>query len=119
MSLFVDPDGNILHINNGSTSSSETYLDAADVAIGRKGKKQLADLIRNTKLVKRRGSAFLKEYMIKRRETAMSIDDLLDEYVAALPPDSLHNFQIVLGIFRTGSSIAMLTKPFKPPHHVH
>lgn len=104
LSLFVDPDGNILHINNGSTSSSETYLDAADVAIGRKGKKQLADFDKEYNAGER-GTVFLKEYMIKRRETSMSIDDLLDEYVAALPPDSLRNFQIVLGIFELAPSL--------------
>lgn len=104
MSLFVDPEGNILHVNNGSTSSSETYLNAADVAIGRKGKKQLVDFDKEYKAGER-STAFLKEYMLKRQETAIPYDELLDEYVLALSPDSLRNFQIVLGIFEMAPSL--------------
>ena len=99
MSIYVDPNGNILHVNNGSTSSSDVYENGAEIAWSRKGQKQLADYDKEYKAGVR-NLAFLREYMVKKREASMSIDDLLDEYVAFLPIDSLDNFQSVKTIYQ-------------------
>lgn len=104
MSLYVDPNGNILHVNNGSTSSHFVYQEGADLALSRKGKKQLADYDKEYKAGVR-SLAFLREYIIKKREASMSIDDLLDEYVALLPADSLNNFQAVGAILEFAPSL--------------
>ncbi|GGM85197.1 hypothetical protein GCM10010967_16460 [Dyadobacter beijingensis] len=98
LSLYVDPNGNILHVNNGSTSDWETYEQGAKVAWSRKGKKQLADYDKEYKSGKR-DAVFLKEYMAKKREASMAIDGLLDEYVTGLPEDSLRRFQTVKEIY--------------------
>ncbi|MGV3602913.1 MAG: thioredoxin family protein [Dyadobacter fermentans] len=94
MSLFVDASGNILHVNNGSTGYSGTYESGAELALSRKGQKQLADYDKDYKAGVR-GLVFLREYMTKKREASMPVDQLLDEYVAFLPIDSLANYQSV------------------------
>lgn len=98
LSLYVDANGNILHVSNGSTSNSHVYQVGADLALSRKGQKQLADYEKEYKNGER-GLAFLKGYMGKKREASMPVDDLLDEYVALLPADSLHSFQTVKTIY--------------------
>jgi hypothetical protein len=104
MSLYVDPNGNILHVNNGSTSSHYVYEEGADLALSRKGKKQLTDYDKEYKAGVR-SLTFLSEYIVKKREASMSIDDLLDEYVALLPADSLNNFQAVKAILDFAPSL--------------
>lgn len=120
MSLYVDSEGNILHVNNGSTGDSYTYLNGAELALDRKGKKQLPDYEREYKAGVRT-SAFMREYMVKKQESSMAIDDLLDEYVASLSPDSLGNFQIVKGIFEffpAVNSLAYQTIKSKTPKSI-
>jgi len=120
MSLYVDSDCNILHVNNGSTGDSYTYLNGAKLALDRKGKKQLPDYEREYKAGVR-ASAFMREYMVKKQESSMAIDDLLDEYVASLPTDSLSNFQTVKGIFEffpAVNSLAYQTIKTKTPKSI-
>ena len=120
MSLYVDSDGNILHVNNGSTGDSYTYLQGAERALDRKGRKQLPDYERDYKAGMRK-PAFMREYMVKKRESSMAIDDLLDEYVASLPVDSLGNFQTVKGIFEffpAVNSLAFQTIRTKTPKSI-
>jgi tetratricopeptide (TPR) repeat protein len=104
LSLYVDPDGNILHVNNGSTSNSYVYEKGAELALSRKGRKQLSDYDKEYKNGER-GITFLKEYIIKKREASMAVDELLDEYVASLPADSLNNFQTVKAIYEFAPSL--------------
>jgi len=110
MSLYVDPNANILHVNNGSTSSSTVYETGAKLAISRKGQKQLADYDKEYKNGER-GLTFLREYIIKKREASMAVDPLLDEYVASLPADSLSNFQTVKTIY--GFAPALNSKAYQ------
>lgn len=120
MSLYVDSDGNILRVNNGSTGDSYTYLNGAERALDRKGKKQLPDYEREYKAGVR-APAFMREFMIKRRESSMAIDDLLDEYVGSLSTDSLSSFKIVKGIFEFSpavNSLAYQTIKTKTPKSI-
>ncbi|MHA4741602.1 thioredoxin family protein [Dyadobacter sp. MSC1_007] len=104
MSIYADPAGNILHVNNGSTSSVDTYLSGADLALSRKGQKQVADYAREYQAGER-SADFMRAYMVKKRETSMVIDDLLDEYVEGLPEDSLRNFNTVKFIYQMSPSL--------------
>lgn len=104
MSIYADANGNILHVNNGSTSAAHTYDEAADLAIGRKGQKQVADYEREYRAGER-SSAFLKAYVLRKRETSMAADDILDEYVEGLPEDSLRNFNTVKFIYEMAPAI--------------
>ena len=120
MSLYVDAEGNILHVNNGSTGDSYTYLNGAERALDRKGEKQLPDYEKEYKAGVR-APAFMREYMVKKQESSMAIDDLLDEYVASLPTDSLSNFQTVKGIFEffpAVNSLAYQTIKTKTPKSI-
>lgn len=98
ISIYVDPKGNILHVNNGSTSNYFTYEQGAEVALSRKGRKQLADYEQEYKAGARE-PAFMREYLTKRREASMAIGELLDAYVTALPADSLRDLQHIKQIY--------------------
>ncbi|SDE50164.1 Thioredoxin-related protein [Dyadobacter soli] len=104
VSLYVDAEGNILHRFNGSTSHSKAYLDFAQIALGRKGGKQLSDFEKEYQNGER-SAAFLKAYIQKRREVNMPTSDLLDEYVGKLPVDSIKNFQVVKFIYQQGPTM--------------
>lgn len=104
VSLYVDPDGNILNRFFGSTSNANAYLEHAKVAIGRKDGKQLSDFEKEYKNGER-SAAFLKSYIQKRRELNMPSDNLLDEYVGKLPVDSISNFNIVKFIYHQGPAL--------------
>jgi thioredoxin-related protein len=104
ISLFIDADGNILNRFNGSTSRPATYEEQADIALGRKDEKHLSDFNKEYK-DGARSSAFLKEYMVKRKEVALPADDLLEDYIGQLPVDSLKNYEVVKFIYKQGPSL--------------
>lgn len=104
VSLYVDAEGNILNRFNGSTSNSKVYLENAQVALNRKEGKQLTDFEKEYKNGER-SAAFLKAYILKRREAHMPAGDLLDEYVGKLPVDSINNFHVVKFIYQQGPTM--------------
>jgi len=104
VSLYIDADGNILNRFNGSTSAAFVYAEQADIAVGRKGGKKLADYEKEYKAGER-SSRFLKEYIFKRKELSLPIDALLEEFVGQLPIDSLKNYEVVRFILGQGPSI--------------
>ncbi len=104
VSLFVDADGNILNRFNGSTSAGFVYAQQADIAISRKGEKQMGDYVREYN-AGARSSKFLQEYIVKRRKVQLPVDDLLDEYVGQLPVDSLKSYNVVKFIYSQGPSL--------------
>ena len=104
MALFADADGNILSRNNASTSNPGFYLEQADVALGRRGQKHLNDYVKQYRAGER-SPEFLKEYMLKRREQNMPVEDILDEYVGQLPAGSLQDFNTVKFIYKLGPCI--------------
>ncbi|MCE6991728.1 DUF255 domain-containing protein [Dyadobacter sp. CY323] len=118
ISLFIDPSGNILARYNGSTSYSKLYLDQAGLALSRVGSKHVNEYIKEYKAGEK-SAAFLKEYLGKLRESQLSLDNVLDEYVDGLPDDSLNNFNTIRFIYQQGPSldskaykrIRSLTKP--------
>ncbi|SEJ48504.1 hypothetical protein SAMN05216327_11192 [Dyadobacter sp. SG02] len=104
VSLYVDTEGNILNRFNGSTSNSKIYLENAQVALDRKGGKQLSDFEKEYQNGER-SAGFLKAYIQKRREINMPTNDLLDEYVGKLPVDSITSFQVVKFIYQQGPAM--------------
>jgi thioredoxin-related protein len=104
VSLYVDSDGNVLNRFNGSTSNANVYLEHAQVAMSRKGTKQLSDFEKEYKNGER-SAAFLKAYIQKRREVNMPSGDLLDEYIGKLPVDSLTSFNMVKFIYQQGPTM--------------
>lgn len=104
VSLYVDAEGNVLNRFNGSTSNSNAYLESAQVALSRKGSKQLKDYEKEYQGGER-SAAFLKAYILKRSEVNMPTNDLLDEYVGKLPVDSIANFHVVKFIYQQGPTL--------------
>jgi tetratricopeptide (TPR) repeat protein len=104
LSVFADPAGNILQRHSGSTNSGMVYAEQADLALNRKGKKQLSEYIREYQAGER-SSAFMRSYMLMRRESAMPVEDLLDEYTSLLPVDSLLNLETIKFIYQQGPAL--------------
>ncbi|WP_353720980.1 hypothetical protein [Dyadobacter sp. 676] len=104
VSLYVDPEGNILNRFNGSTSNSNAYLEHAQVALNRKNGKQLSDFEKEYKNGER-SAAFLKAYIQKRREVNMPTNELLNEYIGKLPIDSIADFRVVKFIYQQGPTL--------------
>lgn len=104
VALFLDADGNVLNRFNGSTSAPFTYAEQADVALSRRGKKQLSAYVKEYNEGER-SPQFLEEYLKKVKEALLPADDLLDEYVAALPVDSLQTFRTVRFIYNMGPAL--------------
>lgn len=104
VSLYVDAEGNVLNRFNGSTSNSGAYFDYARTALSRKGSKQLSDFDKEYQNGER-SAAFLKAYILKRREVNIPANDLLDEYIGKLPIDSIVNFHVVKFIYQQGPTL--------------
>jgi tetratricopeptide (TPR) repeat protein len=109
LSVFVDTAGNILQKHNGSTSSGMVYAEQGDLALSRKSKKQLSEYIREYQAGER-SPAFMRSYILARRESAMPVDDLPDEYVGTLPADSLLNFEKIKFIYKQGPALNSKTQ---------
>jgi thioredoxin-related protein len=104
ISLFIDADGNILNRYNGSTSRALTYDEQAEIALGRKDEKHLSDYEKEYK-AGARSSGFLEEFIVKRKEVTLPVDDLLEEYVGRLPVDSLGNYEVLKFVYLQGPSL--------------
>lgn len=104
VSLFADPEGNLLNRYNGTTNNAGTYLENAKLAIQRKSGKQLSDYEKEYQKGER-SIVFLKEFIRKRREVNLPSGDLLDEYVGKLPVDSLADLQVIRFIFQQGPTL--------------
>lgn len=115
VSLFVDPQGNILHRYEGSTSAGFIYAEQADIALSRRGGKQLDQFIKEYE-GGQRSLPFLKEYIVKRKQSSLSVEDFLDEYVTLLPADSLKNYNTIRYIYAQGPSLD--SKAYKSIHAV-
>ncbi|KAA0992393.1 thioredoxin family protein [Dyadobacter aurulentus] len=104
ISVFADAYGNILERQNGSTNNATVYSDKADVAISRKGKKGITAYSKEYQAGSR-STGFLKEYLDMLKQLDMDNGEVLDEYTAQLPPDSLKHFGIVKFIYQQGPTL--------------
>ena len=104
VSLYIDADSNVLNRHNGSTSAGFVYAEQADIALGRKGDKRLSDFEKEYK-AGQRSSQFLREYITKRKEISLSVNELLEQYVGQLRVDSLTNFDIIRFVYSNGPSL--------------
>ncbi|MDQ6477906.1 hypothetical protein [Dyadobacter sp. LHD-138] len=100
----MDPQGNILHRYEGSTSAGFVYAEQADIALSRRGGKQLDQFMKEYEAGDR-SLPFLKDYIVKRKQSALSVEDILDEYVALISVDSLKNFNTIRYLYAQGPSL--------------
>lgn len=88
VSLFLHPDGSLIHRNEGSTSFAYVYIQEADKALAMREQTPLNELDQQFARGDR-SLPFLKTYLNRRKALNLSTDDLLDTYVRQLPADSL------------------------------
>lgn len=108
LSVFADPDGNILEIQNGSTNNAMLYAEKADIALGRKSEKGINEYAKEYQSGNR-SSEFLRKYLLKLGELQMNADEVLDSYTAQLPADSMQNFNTVRFIYKQGPALNSTT----------
>ncbi|TDE17118.1 hypothetical protein [Dyadobacter psychrotolerans] len=104
VSLFIDAGGNILNRFNGLAGAGFMYAEQAEVALKRRSGKQLNDYAREYSSGVR-SQKFLEEYIVKRRQAGMPVDELLEKYTGGLPLDSLSSFRVVKFIYMHGPSL--------------
>lgn len=104
VSLFLDANGNILNRLNGVAGAGFMYAEQADIALKRRTGKQLSDYAKEYG-GGTRSQKFMEEYIVKRRQAGMPVDELLEKYTGGLPLDSLTNFRTVKFIYLHGPSI--------------
>ncbi|MCE7063277.1 thioredoxin family protein [Dyadobacter sp. CY343] len=104
ISVFTDTEGNILEMQNGSTSNPQAYAEKADLALRRRGARGINSYTQEYRAGSR-SLPFLREYLVKLKELEMVTDEVLDEYTSQLPPDSLANFNTVRFIYQFGPAL--------------
>lgn len=97
-SVFLDTDENPLARYCGTTSFDRAYLEKAEEAIAKNKQRPLASFAQ-AYAKGDRSSAFMRTYIIRRRETGLSVQELLDDYVTHLPNDSLRSAELLRFIF--------------------
>ena len=104
VSLFIDANGNILTRLNGVAGAGFMYAEQAGIALKRRTGKQLGDYAKEYS-GGTRSQKFLEEYIVKRRQAGMPVDELLEKYGSGLPLDSLNSFRIVKFVYQHGPSL--------------
>jgi len=87
--LFIDNSGTVIHKFLKTTSSSREYLSQIDVALLKAGENIKIIELENEYKKGNRTFGFLQSLLQKRRSLNFPTDSLLDEYIEALPVDSL------------------------------
>lgn len=100
-SIFLDGDENLLLKHPGTTSFALAYLEAADKALVRRNETPIGVLEKQYASGNRQ-AAFLRNLVARRSELGLANDDVLDEYVRALPPDSLRTLSLQTFLFGQG-----------------
>lgn len=104
VAVFADPNGNVLNKFLGSTDAGFKYAEEADIALKRRSGKQLSDYEKEYN-AGARSPKFLEEYISKRFDAKLPVDELLDQYVGKLTVDSLQNLRIVKFIYSQGPTV--------------
>jgi hypothetical protein len=89
--LFLDNNGTAVHKYLRTTSFSKEYLNQVDIALSKAGENLAINELEKEYKKGNRSFGFLEVLLQKRKALNMPTDSLLDEYVAALPTDSLNS----------------------------
>jgi hypothetical protein len=87
--LFLDNNGTAVHKFLKTTSFSREYLNQVDIALSKAGENLAINELEKEYKKGNRSFGFLEVLLQKRKALNMPTDSLLDEYVEALPGDSL------------------------------
>jgi hypothetical protein len=89
--LFLDNNGTAVHKFLKTTSFSKEYLNQVDIALSKAGENLAINELEREYKKGNRSFGFLEVLLQKRKGLNMPTDSLLDEYVDALPSDSLNS----------------------------
>ncbi|MGZ3880552.1 MAG: thioredoxin family protein [Flavisolibacter sp.] len=109
--LFIDNNGTLVHKFLSTTSRSSEYLNQTDIALAKAGESLKINELEKEYKSGNRSYGFLETLLLKRRALNFPTDSLLDEYVDALPPDSLNTVNTICFIAQMTPYID--SKPFK------
>jgi hypothetical protein len=87
--LFIDNNGTVVHKFLKTTSFSKEYSDQVDIALMKAGENLKINELEKEYKNGNRTFGFLQSLLEKRRSLNFPTDSLLDEYIEALPDDSL------------------------------
>jgi hypothetical protein len=87
--LFIDNNGTIIHKFLKTTSRSKEYLDQTNIALAKAGENLKINELEKEYKKGNRSYGFLQTLLLKRRTLNLPTDSLLEEFIDALPPDSL------------------------------
>ncbi|MBO0938953.1 hypothetical protein J2I47_20540 [Fibrella sp. HMF5335] len=100
-SIYLDTDENPLARFCGSTSFDRAYLEKAEEALTNQRERPMKSII-DAYGKGDRSSALMRQYIVRRRQMGLTTNDLLNEYVRALPADSLQSAALLRFIFEQG-----------------
>lgn len=93
--LFIDNNGTVVHKFLKTTSFSKEYSNQVDVALMKAGESLKINELEKEYQKGNRSFGFLQSLLLKRRSLNLPTDSLLEEYIDALPPDSLKSIGTV------------------------
>ena len=100
-SLFLDTEENLLFKYPATTSYALMYLEAADKALAERNRVPI-NVLEKEYVTGKRDPAFLRNLIERRTQLTLANDDVLDEYVRILPPDSLRTLSLQTFLFGQG-----------------
>ena len=109
--LFIDNNGTLIHKYPVSTTHPDQYLAQVDIALAKAGETLKINELEKEYKNGNRSYGFLEALLSKRQSLRFPTDSLLDEYVDALPPDSLKSINVICFISKMTPYID--SKPFK------
>ena len=87
--LFLDNNGTLIHKFLQTTSRSKDYLVQTDIALSKAGENLGISELEKEYKKGNRSYGFLQMLLLKRKTLNLPTDSLLDEYIDAVPTDSL------------------------------
>ena len=94
-SFFIDNNGTLLHKFPATTSFSKDYFKHIDLALNKAGESLKIDQLEKEYKSGTKSINLLEQLLLKKKTLGFSIDDLLEEYVALLPADSLKSIRTI------------------------
>ena len=110
--LFLNSDGTLIHRYPGSSTRSQPYKEHIDMALYRAGESLKVSELEKEYRNGNRAPGFMEQLLLKKKSLNLNNEELLNEYVKLLPPDSLsslYTLEFVVSIGPELRSLALKT----------
>jgi len=94
-SLFIDATGRLVSSYFKTTTSAADFNKVIDIALFEAGEASQLSTYEKEYAAGNRSPGLLEAYILKKRDLGQSTTELLDEYAASLPPDSLKSDRVL------------------------